>query len=76
MYCAIKLSKGIQKDGNNENYTKVHNLFFNKHENKVLKKELIHRRLYEKVMNKLKRNQAIHITRQLCVKMVLQQNRY
>ena len=35
----IKFScKGIQKDGNNVNYQKFHNVLFNKHEDKVLNK--------------------------------------
>ena len=35
----IKLScKGIQKDGNNVNYKKCHNVLFNKHEDQVLNK--------------------------------------
>ena len=46
MYCAsdiaeekIKLScKGIQKDGNNVNYQKFHNVLFNKHNDQVLNK--------------------------------------
>ncbi len=46
MYCAsditeekIKFScKGIQKDGNNVNYQKFHNVLFNKHKDQVLNK--------------------------------------
>ena len=46
MYCAsdskeenIKFScKGIQKDGNNVNYQKFHNVLFNKHNDQVLNK--------------------------------------
>jgi hypothetical protein len=46
MYCCsdldekkIKLScKGIQKDGNNVNYKKCHNVLFNKHKDQVLNK--------------------------------------
>ena len=35
----IKLScKGIQRDANNVNYQKFHNVLFNKHEDKVLNK--------------------------------------
>ena len=49
MYCAsditeekIKFScKGIQKDGNNVNYQKFHNVLFNKHEDKVLNKGFV-----------------------------------
>ena len=46
MYCAsditedkIKFScKGIQKEGNDVNYQKFHNVLFNKHEDRVLNK--------------------------------------
>ena len=46
MYCCsdldekkFKLScKGIQKDGNNVNYQKFHNVLFNNHKDKVLNK--------------------------------------
>jgi hypothetical protein len=46
MYCASDISeekikfscKGIQKDGNNVNYQKFHNVLFNKHNDQVLNK--------------------------------------
>ncbi len=37
--CTFKFScKGIQKAGNNINYKKIHDVLFNKHEDKVLNK--------------------------------------
>jgi hypothetical protein len=61
MYCAsdireVKLEfscKEIQKDGNNVNFKKCHNVLFNKHNDQVLNKGFIYLTAIWEVMNKI-----------------------
>ena len=82
MYCAsditeekIKFScKGIQKQGNNVNYQKFHNVLFNNHKDKVLNKGFRYVDGFMKSYEQNKKVYHMHTTKELCVKMVLIQN--
>ncbi len=82
MFCAsdikeetIKFScKGIQKDCNNVNYQKFHHVLFNKQKDRVLNKGFRYVDDCMKSYEQNKKGHLIHITRELFVEMVLQQN--
>ncbi len=65
--------KRIQKDGNNVHNQKFHNVLFNKHIDQVLNKAFRYVDGYMKSYEQSKNVYLIQTTRELCVKMVLQQ---